>query len=108
MSCFRLRSYCSENPKRKNSHHILRDRRYTADAPVPVQYRRHNGAFLQVPLLESVLLHVHQAAETSTVPKEVPQSKVHYKITRRVRFYTYIYPVLDLHILTQSKHVHLL
>jgi len=84
--CFRLRTHRTKNTEWKNSDYILCDRRYTFDAVMPVKYRRYNGSFLQVPLLESVLLYVHQAAEESTVSKEVPQSKVHYKISR-VRFY---------------------
>jgi hypothetical protein len=51
----------------EGSDDILRYPGDSPDAAMSVQYRGHHGAVIQIPLLASVLLCVHQEAEESAL-----------------------------------------
>lgn len=63
---FRVWTHCAQNAARKNRHNFLRGRWYSSDAAMPVQYRRCNGPFIQVYILEDLLLQVHAASQAAS------------------------------------------
>lgn len=68
LSC-RIRPHRAQDALGEGGHHLLCHPRHSAHAALPLQHRRHHGPFLQVPLLEGLLLHVHQEAEEASQPE---------------------------------------
>lgn len=56
--------------------HILRNPWNPPDAPVPFEHWRHYGYVLQVPLLESLLLRLHEEAQEETVQGEQKHDQI--------------------------------
>ena len=59
----RLWAHRAEDAVGEGGHHLLRHPGDPPDAALPLQHRRHHGAELPFPVLESVLLRLHQEAE---------------------------------------------
>lgn len=83
---YRLWSHRAENALRKSDDYLLRNPRHSSDAALSVQYRRHNGALVPLPVLADLLLRLHTAAEERSPPsccaQEGPQFQRHRQVSR--------------------------
>lgn len=86
---FRLWSHCSKNALGKSGYYFLRNPGNTVDAPLSIEYRRHNGNFIQIFVLESMLLRLRKETEKDdqrTQPTKFCQVRKLYIFERNINF----------------------